>query len=296
MGVQPGQRIVLYSKSALWWVQPTTAEPFTTVQSDSTWSCRIHPGTSYAALLVKPGYHPQKRMEVLPKKGGDVLTAVCVDGPKLLRSSGKTLSFDGYDWQIRQTLDYPLGTRNDYDPANAWTDRLGSLHLRIAPHAGHLTSAEINLPRSLGYGTYRFVTRGLADLESGAAFSISTVDDEHPFREMDIEVWQQGNTTTKNGGFVIQPYYVPANSVPFQTPEGLATFMLRWEPGRASFKAFKGSASKWETQAWAQHVFTSGVPSPGNESIHLNLYVASKESKLLTAGNEVTVETFEFLP
>ena len=59
-GARPGDRIVLFAKSSsgLWWVQPLTAEPFTTIAPDGTWKSDIHLGLEYAALLVRPGYAP----------------------------------------------------------------------------------------------------------------------------------------------------------------------------------------------------------------------------------------------
>src|SRR5262249_17327893 len=41
-GIQPGQRVVIYTKSGVWWVQPLTSRPFTTVGPDSTWQSTIH--------------------------------------------------------------------------------------------------------------------------------------------------------------------------------------------------------------------------------------------------------------
>src|SRR5688572_84659 len=43
-GAGPGHRIVLYTKSDVWWVQPLTMQPFTTVKADSTWETSIHLG------------------------------------------------------------------------------------------------------------------------------------------------------------------------------------------------------------------------------------------------------------
>ena len=57
-GARHGQRIVIYTRSGVWWVQPTTAQPFTTVELDGTWKSSIHLGTEYAALLVEGGIDP----------------------------------------------------------------------------------------------------------------------------------------------------------------------------------------------------------------------------------------------
>ena len=45
------------------------------------------------------------------------------------------------------------------------------------------------------------------------------------------------------------------------------------------------------------HVFTSGVPSPGNEAVHLNFYVFDNRRSALRHGVEVAIlEKFEYLP
>ncbi len=86
------------------------------------------------------------------------------------------LTFSGYEWQIRQ-VPSDRGGANDYDPANAWTDESGALHLRIAGTPGRWTSAEVILTRSLGYGTYSFVVRDVSHLEPAVAFGMFTWDD-----------------------------------------------------------------------------------------------------------------------
>src|SRR5438874_413165 len=35
-GARPGQRIVLFARSGVWWVQPLADRPFTAIQPDST--------------------------------------------------------------------------------------------------------------------------------------------------------------------------------------------------------------------------------------------------------------------
>jgi hypothetical protein len=294
-GAQPGQHIVLFARSGVWWVQPLTDQPFTPIRSDSTWKGSTHPGSAYAALLVDARYRPTSTIDVLPDKGGPVLAVASVEGSKLSRADVKTLQFSGYEWQIREAVGNAGGSRNTYDPANAWTDRRGLLHLRIAGQPNHWTSAEVSLTRSLGYGSYRFVLREVSHLEPAATLSLSTWDDSGPPREMNIEIGRWGESTSKNAQYVIQPYYVPANTVRFMAPSGTLTFTLGWEPGRASFKSFRGS-SGGESNVVAEHVFTSGIPSPGNERIHANLYVFDNKRNPLQHEFEVVIEKFEFLP
>src|SRR5262245_27098902 len=71
-GARSDQQIVLFAKSGVWWVQPLTIRPFTTIETNSTFKNTIHLGTEYAALLVDPGYRPPATTDVLPKPGGPI--------------------------------------------------------------------------------------------------------------------------------------------------------------------------------------------------------------------------------
>lgn len=56
-GAKPGQRIVLYAKSRVWWIQPLANQPFTQIRPDSTWQTSIHPGTAHESTsgVTSPG-------------------------------------------------------------------------------------------------------------------------------------------------------------------------------------------------------------------------------------------------
>lgn len=293
-GAQPGQRIVLFALSGTWWVQPLADQPFTPIQADSTWKNWTHPGSAYAALLVDARFHPPQVLPSLPQKGGPVLALATVQGAQPARP--KTLEFSGYQWELRASASDRAGTRNVHDPANAWTDAAGLLHLRVANQGDHWTSAEVKLSRSLGCGSYRFVVRDVSHLEPAAVFSLFTWDDASPSREMDVEITRWGEPEDKNAQYVVQPYFVPANTVRFTAPAGTLTYWMRWEPGRVSFKTVRGSAPNQASNPVSEHVFTSGVPSPGSERVHMNVYVYDNKRRPLQHGFEVIVEKFEFLP
>lgn len=297
-GARSGQRIVLFAKAGIWWVQPTRDEPFTTIQPDSTWTSTIHLGTEYAALLVEPNYSPPQTVEDLPPEGGDVVAVKTVAGEKSEQAGPKTIQFSGYEWQVRTVRSSRGGRNNIYTNGNAWTDENGLLHLRIAQTAGEWTCAEIKLSRSLGYGTYSFVVRDVSQLEPAAVLSMFTWDEAEAgqnHREMSIEISRWGDAESKNAQYVVQPYYVPANVVRFNAPAGALTHSLRWEPGRAAFKTVRGMAANGPGVI-AEHSFTTGVPSPGNELIHLDLYIFGNANEPLRNDVEVVIEKFEFLP
>lgn len=295
-GAVPGQQIVLYAKSGAWWIQPLANETFTAIQPDSRWINSTHLGTEYAALLVEPGYRPAATASALPVPGGGVVAVAIAKGGD--SAITKTLSFSGYEWRIREAPS-DRGGINFFEASNAWTDAEGALHLRIAKREGHWTCAEVTLTRNLGYGTYSFVVRDTSHLKPPVVLSVFTWDyggASQNHREMDIEISQWGDPTSKNAQYVVQPFFIPENASRFMLPGGVMTHSFRWEPGRVSFKTVRGAAPGRESRPVAEHVFTSGVPFPGIETLRMNLYVFGGAKDPLQNGTEVVVEKFEYLP
>jgi hypothetical protein len=294
-GALPGERVVVFALSGVWWVQPEKDRPFTTIQADSRWNTTTHPGSVYAALLVDARYRPPLTVNALPDKGGPVLAVAIIKG-RAPSSPPPTLQFSGYQWEVRQTASSQDGGKHLNVPAGAWTDENGFLHLRVSKQEEHWVSAEVKLSRSLGFGSYRFVVHELSHLDPAAVFALFTWDELGPPREMDIEISRWGEPQDKNAQYVVQPYIVPANTVRFDAPAGPLTYWMDWEPGRVSFKTIRGSGSNNPSDVVAQHVFTSGVPSAGSERIHMNLYSYGNKRHPLQHEFEVVIEKFEFLP
>src|SRR5262245_21887725 len=162
-GARHNQRIVLFAKSGdAWWVQPFRSRPFTEIERDTTWKNTIHLGTEYAALLVDADYRPPGTTESLPERGGGVSVVARVTGTgTFVPPAARTVSFGGYEWEIRQQPNERHGL-NDYDARNAWVDDKGHLHLLLAEREGRWTSTDLRMTRSLGYGTYLFEIRDAA--------------------------------------------------------------------------------------------------------------------------------------
>jgi hypothetical protein len=114
-------------------------------------------------------------------------------------------------------------------------------------------------------------------------------------REIDIELTRWGDPESKNTQFAIQPYYVPANVFRFASPSSTVTHSFRWEPGRVSFRTAQGAAGT-RSRVVSEHAFTSGIPIPGGERVHINLYVYGKSRTPQQNGVEVVIEKFEYLP
>jgi hypothetical protein len=294
-GASPNQRVVLFARAGVWWLQPLGVDhPFTTIQGDSTWNNSTHPGTAYAALLVDAGYKPPATLDTLPEKGGPVHAVVTAEGSKLDQGSIKKLDFSGYEWLARDTEGSPAGSRNQYEGANAWVDEKRFLHLRIRETAAGWTSAEVRLVPSLGYGSYRFVVSDVSGLEPPVVLGIS--NGSGPTREMDIEISRWGALTGKNSQYVVQPFDVAANVVRFLSPPGRLTYSFDWEPGRIGFRTVRGVGPGSSADLIAEHLFTSGVPSPGRETLHMDLYIFDNQRVRIQHGAEVVIEKFEYLP
>jgi hypothetical protein len=294
-GAPPGTRIVLYARSAVWWVQPLGNEPFTEIAADGTWKNQTHLGTEYAALLVGPEFKPPPTVQELPSPGGPIAAVVVAKGTgELAQRPRRTITFSGYEWDIRQ-VSSDRGGANQYDAGNVWVDDKGHLHLKLTQRDGRWTSAEVTLTRSLGYGTYLFVVSDVSQLEPTATLSMLTWDDEalqQNHRELDIEISRWGDAASLNAQYVVQPYYVAANVARFDAPAGRLTHSWRWEPGRAVFRTVKGT----NDALVASHEFTAGVPVPGSEQVRMNLYYFRYSSTPLVKDMEVVIERFQYLP
>jgi hypothetical protein len=301
-GARPGQRIVLYANTdGRWGVCRQSDQPFTNIEVDGRWRASVHMGLQYAALLVDPTYNPPEQTESLPTVGNDVVALAVVngEGPAPVLPSPKTLNFSGYEWTTSAGPIFRAGARNFFDPANVWTDERGALHLCISGSPGKWTAAEVKLTRSLGYGTYRFQLRDVSHLEPSAVLTLITWDGlgtESNRRGLNVELARWGYLDNTDVNYVVQPYYVPANFVAFRAPPGAYTHSFRWEQGKVTFSTVAGSGNTTGGRVIHQHVFTSGVPSPGGESVRIALYVFYRGHIPLKNENEVIVDKFEYLP
>ena len=300
-GARPGQQIVVYARSGPWWVQPWPDKPFIPIKADSTWSTPTHLGFEYAALLVDPGFHPPPTIDTAPARGGSVVAVTTVkgSGPVWIAPT-KPLKFSGYDWNIRTIAGDRGGLNNLYNPDNAWTDASGALHLLMKKRSGRWSCAEAELSQSLGYGTYIYVVQDVTHLEPAAVLSLNTFDDwggDQHFRELDVEMSRWGDAANKNNAqYGVQPFFVPGNLAPFTVPAGTLTYVMHWEAGRVSFKSLRGSSVRPGAPVVYEHVFTSGVPTPGQEKVQLLFYVIESHKYPLQNQNEVVIDKFEYLP
>lgn len=75
-----GAQVVVYAFDNKWYVEPDANQAKTGINPDGSWCSTTHPGYSYAALLVRPGYTPPANPGPLPTIGGDILALRIVNG------------------------------------------------------------------------------------------------------------------------------------------------------------------------------------------------------------------------
>ncbi|MGO9084630.1 MAG: glycoside hydrolase family 16 protein [Terriglobales bacterium] len=270
------------------------------IKDDGRWAGSTQVASDYAALLVEPGYNPPELTESLPAVGPGVAASAIVNdrGAPAVFPAARTLNFSGYEWAVTSGPIYRAGSLNSFDPANVWVDAGGALHLRVSGSEGKWSAAEVKLTRSLGYGTYRFRVRDISHLEPSAVLTLVSWDGvgtEQNRRELDVELSRWGYIHNDNAHYVVQPYYLAANIVRFRVPAGVFTHSFHWEPGQVTFSTAAGSGGAG-TPAIKQHVFTSGVPAAGNETVRISLYVFHRAEVPLKSQSEVVIEKFEYLP
>jgi hypothetical protein len=131
----------------------------------------------------------------------------------------RTLSFSGYEWQIRGTGRGGPGP-NQWSPENVWVDKKGQLHLRIRPVMMPATAtepahpewqcAEISTKKKLGFGRYEFQVIGPIDrMDRNVVLGLfdypEPEDGTDGTNEIDIEFARWGNAAWPNGNYTIYP-------------------------------------------------------------------------------------------
>jgi hypothetical protein len=297
-----GQRLVLYSKAGVWWLQPNADGPYTAVQPGGHWKREVHLGSEYAAILVDARYNPPATTPTLPPIGNSIIAISTApgsaEGPFHSTQPSHTIRFSGNDWSERVLPSDRLGPHT-YSPNNISLDEHGFLHLRITKHSEGWVCSELTLNRSLGYGTYTFTVKDSAQLEPAAVFSMFTWSDsgrEYNNREMNINLSRWGHSEGNNAEFIVQPFFVKTNSYRFTVPSGPHTYSMRWEPGSAIFRSASGGTEAQHEHPIALHTFSGNVPPAGDERINMNFCDFGLAEHSLRQEAEIVVEHFQYLP
>lgn len=292
--------ILLFARANAWWVQPDVHSQRVSIQSDGTWTSRTHLGTEYAAVLIHGDYKAAEHSASLPAVGKSVRAVKIVKGrPSAVLAADKTprpFRFGGLLWQNTAHMGELDGEARFYLPGNATMDRNGALHLRIRTIGSQHTCAEVSLPQTLGYGTYRFTIAVPRVFDPAAEFSFYTSSDrdqpgEH--RQMEVHLSQWGDPQNANAEYVIEPYFVSANVHRFEMQPGDIKTTLKWSPGRAEFSSEPVGQKRGLLTRW---IFNTGVPASRNEEVFFNLCPFAYPKHPFRQDAEIVIKHFEFVP
>ncbi|MGE0547781.1 MAG: glycoside hydrolase family 16 protein [Kofleriaceae bacterium] len=120
-----------------------------------------------------------------------------------------TLRFAGGDWIIKAGTGMGPGP-NTWDPANAWVDSSGALHLKLSYVNGEWRCAQVISKTNYGFGSYQFQVIGPIDkldknvvlgLFDYPAFGVAP----DGTNEIDIEFARWGSATNPNGNWTVYP-------------------------------------------------------------------------------------------
>ncbi len=203
----------------------------------------------------------------------------------------RTVSFGGYDWKVKS---------GHYGPGpNDWlADETGvfveddKLHLTVQEVDGDWYSSEVYLPKSLGYGTYRFETEGRVDaIDPNLVLGLFLYQDET--HELDIEYSRWGYEDGKNASFAVQPYTKKGNHSQFSTNLKNASTIneIKWEKNKITFKISQGKKVVKEWVYKGKNNF-----KPGKERVHMNFWMMDGLAPQDRENAEIVVKNFSFKP
>ena len=221
-GIRPGQRIVLYAKSGVWWVQPLTSRAV----HDA--SGRTRPGEHDPSrhgvrgpARRRPAIGPRLRTEALPQPGGGVIAVASVKGTGDSRTAAPSADLQRLRMACASDPQRPRWPER-LRPGQRLDRRGGALHLswRSATGAGR---AEVILDARARLRHIRLHRPRHVEAGSGCGLRhvhLGRQGAEQNHRELDIEISQWGDPAWPTRSTCIQPYYVPANVARFSAPAG----------------------------------------------------------------------------
>ena len=204
--------------------------------------------------------------------------------------------FSGMAWYVRDSPVRSNPGPNLYSdsPKNVWVDSDGRLHLKITRRGRNWYCAEVIAADSLGYGTYRFYLDsavGAFDPKVVAGFFTWNDDPAYNNRELDIEFSRWGRAADPNAQFVVQPYDGENNILHFVQPSvAQSTHTFVWQPNAVDFSSVHGA------DVIAQWSAYEGIPIPGGETPHINLWLYEGKAPVNRSEVELIVNRFEFIP
>ena len=299
-------KVVVYVLTNQWYVQPLIAASFTNIETGGWWSTSTNPWNTIVALLVNPANYTPAAMEITNPAldPGVIAWAQYPPGPI-------SVQFSGYTWGIKMTGSAP---GDQFNPGpNFWSDDPsvvsvacdGSLHLQINQINGVWQSAEVFLTKSLGYGTYTVKVASHLDQLPLNTVAAPLFIYAAPGQEFDNEYSGPDGLTTiaapNNAQFVVQrpdgQFISGTNLLTYPQPSTAQfTTQMVWSATQVTFTSWNGWAndptSNTEIATWTYN--GAPIPQPGQERVHINLWLYGGTAPATGTGNEMTINSFSF--
>lgn len=217
-----------------------------------------------------------------------------------------TLTFSGYTWEVRAGYGGP--GPNYWEPANAWVDEQGHLHLRLAYQDGQWRCAEVTLTTALGFGRYQFYVEGPLDaLDPNVVlglFDYPTPDiGPDGTNEIDIEFARWGNAANPPGNYTVWPAQAGLNNrtqpFDFSLSGSYTTQRFIRQSQSVRFQSLHGHRNNNANQfaGWLFHPRDPlrripQAPLP----VHLNLWLFQGQPPQNNQPVEIVIHAFSFTP
>lgn len=217
-------------------------------------------------------------------------------------------NFSGIDWIVRRNST-PEGPQNNVFAGKGVAvsfNKDRSVTLKVAQKNGTWYGSELYMTRGLGYGTYIFqLNESPFELDPNIVLGLFTYSPSEAYyhREIDIEfsAWGVSGAPVK-GQFVVQPYYQRGNMKTFADNHlsGPVSCAFTWTAKAVSFLAWSGHGpmpAPGDPSVIASWAFRNSarIPKPGDEAVHLNLYLAHGSVPPAGTGRlDITVKSFTF--
>jgi len=222
-------------------------------------------------------------------------------GPTLPVEYYERIYFSGMWWDVKIAKNFRVGPQNNLfsnSSEDIWVDRYGMLHLTISKHGGEWYSTEvIGSSNARGYGTYIFhIESRLDDLDKNAVLGMFTYQNssECNYREKDIEFAELGDNNVQ---YVVQPY---AKKVWGFRQEGEASIhIILWHPDKIMFISLEQADKDFYTLRDIKAIWAYEgdlLHAPGDERVHMNLYLKANTAPANGKRIEVVISKFEFVP
>jgi hypothetical protein len=294
-------KVVIYALTNEWYVQPLADAPFTNISADGSWTSSTNGWSGLVVLLVNPANYTPAAMDITnPALDPGVLA--WTEYP----SGPVSLNFSGYTWGIKLTGNSP---GNQFDPGpNYWSNdpsvvnvAADGLHLKPTEINGQWQCGEVYLTRSLGYGTYTVQVSSHLDQLDQNTVAAPLFIYASTTQELDAEYGGMGGLIASpyNAQFVVQPFTTPGNIVRYVQPSTAQfTTQMQWTAGHVRFVAWNGwSSTPAASDIIYEWTYTgSDIPTPGQERVHINVWLYQGNSPLKAVGNEMVVKSFSFQP